>query len=215
MLNYRLKNYTLLSFFGYFCFCLAVSKLNFQTSNYSSSVTDSTMSLNVMTVTLDLERHKFLGISIVGQNNESGDGGIYIGSIMKGGAVAADGRIEAGDMLLQVNEVNFEDMTNNEAVDFLRKVVNDPLQKITLTIAKCWDPSPTPQHYTLNRNNLNEPIRPIDPAAWVASTQNGYDMYHSMTNMTETSSDTFASSLPEADMNYAHFNRIQLTIHSG
>ena len=72
-----------------------------QTSNYSSSVTDSTMSLNVQTVVLDLEKHKFLGISIVGQNNESGDGGIYIGSIMKGGAVAADGRIEAGDMLLQ------------------------------------------------------------------------------------------------------------------
>ena len=59
------------------------------------------MSLNVQQITLDLEKHKFLGISIVGQNNESGDGGIYIGSIMKGGAVAADGRIEAGDMLLQ------------------------------------------------------------------------------------------------------------------
>ena len=78
-----------------------------------------------MTVTLDLDRHKFLGISIVGQNNESGDGGIYIGSIMKGGAVAADGRIEAGDMLLQVNDVNFEDMSNNEAVEFLRKVIFD------------------------------------------------------------------------------------------
>lgn len=48
------------------------------------------------------ERHHFLGISIVGQSNDRGDGGIYIGSIMKGGAVAADGRIEPGDMLLQV-----------------------------------------------------------------------------------------------------------------
>lgn len=44
-----------------------------------------------------------MGISIVGQSNERGDGGIYIGSIMKGGAVAADGRIEPGDMLLQVS----------------------------------------------------------------------------------------------------------------
>lgn len=175
------------------------------------------MSLNVMTVELDLEKHKFLGISIVGQNNESGDGGIYIGSIMKGGAVAADGRIEAGDMLLQVNDVNFEEMTNNEAVDFLRKVVNDPSKKITLMIAKCWDPSPTPHHNSLPRNNLNEPIRPIDPAAWVASQQGyGDHRYSSMSQLTETSSDTFASSLPEADqMNYPHFNRIQLTIHSG
>lgn len=38
----------------------------------------------------------------MGQSNDRGDGGIYIGSIMKGGAVAADGRIEPGDMLLQV-----------------------------------------------------------------------------------------------------------------
>lgn len=49
-----------------------------------------------------LEKYNFLGISIVGQSNDRGDGGIYIGSIMKGGAVAADGRIEPGDMLLQV-----------------------------------------------------------------------------------------------------------------
>ncbi len=50
------------------------------------------------------EKYNFLGISIVGQSNERGDGGIYIGSIMKGGAVAADGRIEPGDMLLQVSK---------------------------------------------------------------------------------------------------------------
>lgn len=49
------------------------------------------------------EKYNFLGISIVGQSNDQGDGGIYIGSIMKGGAVAADGRIEPGDMLLQVS----------------------------------------------------------------------------------------------------------------
>lgn len=52
------------------------------------------------------EKYNFLGISIVGQSNERGDGGIYIGSIMKGGAVAADGRIEPGDMLLQVRRID-------------------------------------------------------------------------------------------------------------
>jgi len=30
------------------------------------------------------EKYNFLGISIVGQSNDKGDGGIYIGSIMKG-----------------------------------------------------------------------------------------------------------------------------------
>lgn len=49
-----------------------------------------------------MEAVNFLGISIVGQSNRGGDGGIYVGSIMKGGAVALDGRIEPGDMILQV-----------------------------------------------------------------------------------------------------------------
>ncbi|XP_044059130.1 segment polarity protein dishevelled homolog DVL-3 isoform X3 [Siniperca chuatsi] len=106
-----------------------------------SSVTDSTMSLNVITVTLNMERYNFLGISIVGQSNDRGDGGIYIGSIMKGGAVAADGRIEPGDMLLQVNDINFENMTNDDAVRVLREIVHKP-GPVTLTVAKCWDPNP-------------------------------------------------------------------------
>ncbi|GCC21440.1 hypothetical protein chiPu_0019912 [Chiloscyllium punctatum] len=91
-----------------------------------SSVTDSTMSLNIITVTLNMEKYNFLGISIVGQSNERGDGGIYIGSIMKGGAVAADGRIEPGDMLLQVNDINFENMSNDDAVRVLREIVHKP-----------------------------------------------------------------------------------------
>ena len=36
---------------------------------------------------------------------QGGDGGIYVGSIMKGGAVALDGRIEPGDMILQVGPI--------------------------------------------------------------------------------------------------------------
>ena len=71
----------------------------------------------------------------------------------------------------KVNDVNFEDMCNSEAVDFLRKVVQEP-GPLTLTIAKCWDPSPPPMnhHYPPHETNgtgpgrFNEPIRPIDPA---------------------------------------------------
>lgn len=58
-----------------------------------------------------MEAVNFLGISIVGQSNRGGDGGIYVGSIMKDGAVALHGRIEPGFMILQVNDVNFENMT--------------------------------------------------------------------------------------------------------
>lgn len=49
-----------------------------------SSITDSTMSLNIITVSLNMDTVNFLGISIVGQSNKGGDGGIYVGSIMKG-----------------------------------------------------------------------------------------------------------------------------------
>lgn len=61
------------------------------------------LALPLITWLPSTEKYNFLGISIVGQSNERGDGGIYIGSIMKGGAVAADGRIEPVDMLLQVS----------------------------------------------------------------------------------------------------------------
>lgn len=59
-----------------------------------------------------------MGISIVGQSNERGDGGIYIGSIMKGGAVAADGRIEPGDMLLQVRKNKALILVRRECLSF-------------------------------------------------------------------------------------------------
>uniref|UniRef100_A0A8B9L9S5 Dishevelled segment polarity protein 3a n=1 Tax=Astyanax mexicanus TaxID=7994 RepID=A0A8B9L9S5_ASTMX len=134
-------------------------------SSSFSSITDSTMSLNIITVTLNMEKYNFLGISIVGQSNERGDGGIYIGSIMKGGAVAADGRIEPGDMLLQVNDINFENMCNDDAVRVLRDIVHKP-GPVSLTVAKCWDPNPN-SCFALPRS---EPIRPIDPAAWVSHT---------------------------------------------
>uniref|UniRef100_A0AAY4EBZ4 Dishevelled n=1 Tax=Denticeps clupeoides TaxID=299321 RepID=A0AAY4EBZ4_9TELE len=128
-----------------------VAKMD-RTSSFSS-ITDSTMSLNIITVTLNMEKYNFLGISIVGQSNDRGDGGIYIGSIMKGGAVAADGRIEPGDMLLQVNDVNFENMSNDDAVRILREIVSKT-GPITLTVAKCWDPSPR-SYFTIPRDLSN------------------------------------------------------------
>lgn len=39
------------------------------------------------------------------------------------GAVALDGRIEPGDMILEVNEISFENMSNDKAVRVLREVV--------------------------------------------------------------------------------------------
>ena len=136
-----------------------------------SSVTDSTMSLNIMTVILNMDTVNFLGISIVGQSNKDGQGdcGIYVGSIMKGGAVALDGRIDPGDMILQVNETSFDNMTNDDAVRVLKEVVQNP-GPIRLVVAKVWPDggqSSTKGYLTLPRS---DPVRPIDPGAWVAHT---------------------------------------------
>lgn len=73
-----------------------------------------------------VDQVSFLGISIVGQSNMGGDGGIYVGSIMKGGAVALDGRVEPGDMILEVNGVSFENLSNDDAVRTLRESVQKP-----------------------------------------------------------------------------------------
>ncbi|XP_055635845.1 segment polarity protein dishevelled isoform X1 [Toxorhynchites rutilus septentrionalis] len=162
-----------------------------RTSSYSS-ITDSTMSLNIITVQINMDTVNFLGISIVGHRdtdsrNRVGDGGIYVGSIMKGGAVALDGRIEPGDMILQVNDVNFENMTNDEAVRVLREVVQQS-GPIKLVVAKCWDPNPK-GYFTIPRT---EPVRPIDPGAWVAHTA------------ALRSRDTINTDLPESVMERLH-----------
>ncbi|KAM9732775.1 segment polarity protein dishevelled homolog DVL-3-like [Menidia menidia] len=68
-------------------------------------------------------------------------------------------------MLLQVNEVNFENMSNDDAVRVLREVVHQP-GPVTLTVAKCWSPEAR-GCFTLPPS---EPVRPIDPAAWVSHT---------------------------------------------
>ena len=137
-----------------------------------SSVTDSTLSLNIMTVTLNMDTVNFLGISIVGQSNKDGQGdcGIYVGSIMKGGAVALDGRIDPGDMILQVNETSFDNMTNDDAVRVLKEVVQNP-GPIRLVVAKCWPDQgqSSTKGYSLTLPRT-EPVRPIDPGAWVAHT---------------------------------------------
>ncbi|KAI4454688.1 segment polarity protein dishevelled [Holotrichia oblita] len=110
---------------------------------------------------------QFFGISIVGQSNKGGDGvkeknNCVYSILCFRGAVALDGRIEPGDMILQVNDVNFENMSNDEAV----RSSTGGGTKTWLVVAKCWDPNPK-GYFTIPRT---EPVRPIDPGAWVAHT---------------------------------------------
>ncbi|KFD49491.1 hypothetical protein M513_09602 [Trichuris suis] len=180
-----------------------------------TSITESSMSLNIITVTLNMDTVNFLGISIVGHSNQlGGDGGIYVGSIMKGGAVALDGRIEPGDMILQVNDVSFENMSNDDAVRVLREAVQKP-GPIKLVVAKCWDPNPK-GYFTIPRT---EPVRPIDPGAWVAHTNAlraevplDYPRPLSVNTATSNNSGSFSSPLPDGEGSFEEV-RLDITVH--
>uniref|UniRef100_A0A183BSZ8 Segment polarity protein dishevelled homolog DVL-3 n=1 Tax=Globodera pallida TaxID=36090 RepID=A0A183BSZ8_GLOPA len=127
-----------------------------------SSMTETSMALEV--ITLNMNTVNFLGISIVGQSYPRGDNGIYA-NVMPGGAVALDGRIEPGDMILQVNDVSFENFKNDQAVDVLKRAVNTR-GPIKLTVAKSFDAGRTNYFSVPSR----EPVRPIDTHAWVQHT---------------------------------------------
>ncbi|XP_056153588.1 tyrosine-protein phosphatase non-receptor type 13 [Lampris incognitus] len=63
-----------------------------------------------------------LGISISGGVNTSlPNGGIYIKSLVPGGAAERDGRVRSGDRLLEVDGVGFEGFTHQQAVECLTK----------------------------------------------------------------------------------------------
>ncbi|XP_065889506.1 segment polarity protein dishevelled homolog DVL-3-like isoform X2 [Dysidea avara] len=182
-------------------------------STSCSTITESTMTsvtdgMEVISVTLNMDTVNFLGISIVGHGNETdGPGGIFVGSIMKGGAVAADGRIDAGDMILSVNDVDFANLTNEDAVRALREVVQQP-GPITLTVAKnTYEPMPDPPMF----EPPSEPVVPMDPTAWIKQTNQLRAQYKGTSpNLTAiTSSSSQHSSVPESERDL-----IRLTITS-
>nr|QXY82378.1 dishevelled HduDvl [Halisarca dujardinii] len=152
-----------------------------------------------------------MGISIMGQSAEDGVGGIFVGSIMNGGAVAADGRIQAGDLILNVNDYDFSNLTNEEAVKVLRDVVQAS-GPVTITVAR-------PTYEGLEEmptfEPRNEPIQPMDPAMWLHQTQSHQQkplQFHhgpsqlahgrsptSTTLTSDSGSQATSNSMPEAD----------------
>ena len=59
------------------------------------------------------------------------------------GAVALDGRIEPGDMILEVNGTSFERMSNDDAVRTLREAVQHPGYRLHVFLfvavgVNCW-----------------------------------------------------------------------------
>ena len=71
---------------------------------------------------------------------------------------------------------------------------------VTLVVAKCWDP--TPKNYLAPRQ---EPVRPIDPSAWVAHTEAVRAMYGrlgpppSVAGVTTSGTPSVMASIPESN----------------
>eukprot|EP00062_Callorhinchus_milii_P022855 gi/632981080/ref/XP_007907392.1/ PREDICTED: synaptojanin-2-binding protein-like [Callorhinchus milii] len=63
-----------------------------------------------------------LGISVIGGYREQTEEecGIYVKRILPGGIAAQDGRLQAGDLILEVNGEDLEEATNERAVEILR-----------------------------------------------------------------------------------------------
>uniref|UniRef100_A0AC35U309 PDZ domain-containing protein n=1 Tax=Rhabditophanes sp. KR3021 TaxID=114890 RepID=A0AC35U309_9BILA len=142
-------------------------KRNYRQPSRASSDTslgESSMCLDVITVVLNMD-DGFLGISIVGNSNARGDNGIYVAAIIDKGAVALDGRIEQNDMILQVNDVSFENFTNDQAVNVLRDAVARK-GMLKLTVAKSFNSGW--RNGNCNRPNIREePVEPIDTNEWI------------------------------------------------
>ena len=98
-------------------------------------------------LTLDIPVHDTekagLGISVKGKTTSASgtttDLGIFIKSVLHGGAASRDGRLCTNDQLLHVNGVSLLARSNTEAMEGLRRAVHQEGPKpghITLTIAR-------------------------------------------------------------------------------
>jgi partitioning defective protein 3 len=87
-----------------------------------------------------------LGISVKGKTatpaqNGMIDMGIFIKSVIHGGAASRDGRVKSNDQLLSVNGVSLQNCSNTQAMETLRKTMTQDGPKpkpgfITLRIAR-------------------------------------------------------------------------------
>lgn len=167
-----------------------------------SSMTDSTVSLNIVLATLDMVKYDTLGITLISDQN---GGPVLVGYVFPTGAVAADGRIERGDIIIEINGISVEDKSTDDAVDIIRREAKNPINgTIMMTVAK--QPLFPSEAEIAARSDLQngfnqpeserQPSVPISCAQWVKSSQSHQQqsgMYHPFSGSTtsiETSSDT-------------------------
>merc|ERR1711981_460849 len=92
-----------------------------------------------------------LGVSVKGKNSNGKEGGvsedlgIFVKSVLYGGAASQDGRLKTNDQLVNINGMSLLGKANSEAMETLRMAMHEegPVPGvITLTVARrCTDAS--------------------------------------------------------------------------
>lgn len=99
-----------------------------------------------------------LGISVKGKTSGVQDLGIFIKSIINGGAASRDKRLRNNDQLLNVNGISLLQRSNSDAMEILRKAMvhteGAVPGSISLTIARRAS-SPGPTRNASRRNSSN------------------------------------------------------------
>lgn len=173
---------------------------NFDVS--SSSLTSSSASysdataVHCITVHLVLTKGNFLGLWVYAKATDGIEEGIYVAEVSENSAVALDGRIESGDKLIQVNDYNLEELTNEEAVRVLKEAVLErgPLK---LVVAKFVENNK--DDHLEGIISPKEAIHPIDTAAWVAHAQDFTIRNNQEQANSATSSPSFGSNAQDTD----------------
>lgn len=93
---------------------------------YRSFDASSSKDFSCITVQLELDSFNFLGLTLVGPSDktDSSDRGIYVSDISAGSVVEQDGRIEVGDRILEINNLDVRGMKSDDAVALLRDCVD-------------------------------------------------------------------------------------------
>lgn len=154
--------------------CLNISRSSSASSSSSSSSSDcqtDVTAVRCVTAHLVLTNENFLGLHIYANVNSGVDEGIYVDEVTENSVVALDGRIEPGDRIIQVNDTNLEELSNDEAVRVLEAAVRrrGPLK---LVVAKFVETNNNKDQ--ADGDGIVDPkeaIHPIDTAAWVAHAQ--------------------------------------------
>ncbi|XP_063078989.1 afadin isoform X2 [Engraulis encrasicolus] len=102
-------------------------------SHFSADNSDIPMRKDPEIVTVTLKKHNGMGLSIVAAKGAGQDKlGIYIKSVVKGGAADMDGRLAAGDQLLSVDGRSLVGLSQERAAELMTRTGS----VVTLEVAK-------------------------------------------------------------------------------